>query len=59
MFVTEGSPNGVGGIADDVPLAQFPRHRAESMSSSSSIGVVQIGEAVPRRFRTGHIKVKQ
>src|SRR3984893_9687996 len=29
MFCTEGSPNGVGTIADAVPLNQFPSHRRE------------------------------
>jgi hypothetical protein len=27
MFCTDGSPNGVGSIADAVPLDQFPSHR--------------------------------
>ncbi len=29
MCCTEGSPNGVGRIADAVPLDQFPSHRRE------------------------------
>src|SRR6267154_6290887 len=29
MFCTEGSPNGVCGVADTIPLDQFPRHRRE------------------------------
>jgi hypothetical protein len=26
MFYVEGSPDGVGGVADAIPFNQFPRH---------------------------------
>ena len=37
MFCTEGSPNGIGSIADAVPLDQFPRHRRASFGHEDAL----------------------